>query len=448
MLVFAIAVYVYFYKSREMPTGYHLDSVTDVFNALCIRLSGADEYGTFLPWYFRAFNDYRPPLIIYAFALSDFIYPLTLYSSRIISMFMGATAIFAAVFFIYRSKEFPKFRFPLAYPLMTLFLLVSSWMLLPHRIPIEFAGVCFVMMGFIATGWWLIEKPESKARGFGHALFWASLLYMYYGSKSLYFIWFPFPFIFIHLKGIPFSLKRCQGLFVAVLVAIALGIPTFDDLLHAQKTLQRFQVVKALEPVGVVTRYFQHMGPDFLFFQGDGNSRHHTQYKGELNQFFLPCYLLGFAAALLQIIRRRNFFWAYIASVFAISYAPAALTNEGIPHSIRTLMAVIPVVFVCFLGYSEIEKWIYSGKKRNIKLLLLSALFLFGIKESYANLYQYHVVQVPNDHYIWSYFDGQYKPPETKLPYDNREFEPVMERYYRFVYENEHKYCDRELNPK
>ena len=83
----------YFASWDTVPGGYSVDAPSNVLNALCIRHTGGDEYGRTLPTSIRAFDDYRPPLLIYVLALSSYLHPLTVKSARFLSMGLGWAAL-------------------------------------------------------------------------------------------------------------------------------------------------------------------------------------------------------------------------------------------------------------------------------------------------------------------------------------------------------------------
>ena len=55
------------------------------------------------------------------------------------------------------------------------------------------------------------------------------------------------------------------------------------DMLGEWHSLARFEAVGTIDPLHWLGALLQHVGPDFLFFTGDHNLRHHTGYGGMLN---------------------------------------------------------------------------------------------------------------------------------------------------------------------
>lgn len=100
-------------------------------------------------------------------------------------------------------------------------------------------------------------------------------------------------------------------------------------------------------PILYVKQLLSHFSPSFLFFNGDQNLRHSIQTFGMLS------WVDGIALIASGCICLKNFFGAtkiqlssktkklfYISLIgILIGITPAALTNEGLPHALRSLAA-------------------------------------------------------------------------------------------------------------
>ena len=53
------------YALDTVPPAPSLDEASIGWNAYSILKTGRDEYGTFLPWVLRAYDDWRPGLYLY-----------------------------------------------------------------------------------------------------------------------------------------------------------------------------------------------------------------------------------------------------------------------------------------------------------------------------------------------------------------------------------------------
>ena len=68
LLLLASGVVLYFEGLRHNPPGFHLDESSIAYNAHTISQTGRDEYGEAWPLYFRAFGEFKNPVLIYLLA--------------------------------------------------------------------------------------------------------------------------------------------------------------------------------------------------------------------------------------------------------------------------------------------------------------------------------------------------------------------------------------------
>ena len=87
----------------------------------------------------------------------------------------------------------PQIRWALFYPLLFTFLLCSPWILVPHRMPVEFVSTLPVVLFLLLTSWKWIQRPGSHRAAALAALATGLILYAYYGTKPLAFTQPPSP---------------------------------------------------------------------------------------------------------------------------------------------------------------------------------------------------------------------------------------------------------------
>jgi len=85
------------------------------------------------------------------------------------------------------------------------------------------------------------------------------------------------------------------------------------------------------------TNYITHFGPDFLFIHGDPNLRHGAG-TGVIYWVMLPFLAAGIVYSAMAD-RRRNVFYFILFWLAAFPLA-AALTDDGVPHAMRSLAGV------------------------------------------------------------------------------------------------------------
>ena len=432
--VVILGTVAYFSHWDTVPGGYTVDALSNVLNALCIQHTGGDEYGRFLPTDIRAFDDYRPPLLIYLLALTGFIHPLTVESARLVGMCLGWAAL--GLLFLLRSHfPLPPIKWGLFYPLLFTLLLCSPWVLVPHRMPVEFVTTLPVILLLLLTSWKWIQRPQSHSAAALAAVATGLLLYAYYGTK-------PLAFTHVLLLG-AMQLRQQRRLQRSALTYLAiwslLATPTLLDMFGDQDTLARFDAVGSVDPMHWLWAFLLHISPDFLFLTGDGNPRHHTGYGGMLNIALLPLFLAGSIALLQQVFRRRDPFWIFLA-LFAITcLIPVSLTRENLPHALRTLPAVLPLTLVFILGFSDLERRLAQWQRT--ARVALTACLLLGGWHSYQSVLRLQEVDENTDRSIWFYYPDEYVLPATYVSPANHLTISVDERYERLALQGDRLYC-------
>ena len=61
-------LFVHLHRLGEVPPGFFVDESAIGYNAWSLGRTGADEYGTPFPLFFRAFDNYHDPVMVYLLA--------------------------------------------------------------------------------------------------------------------------------------------------------------------------------------------------------------------------------------------------------------------------------------------------------------------------------------------------------------------------------------------
>ena len=117
-----------------------------------------------------------------------------------------------------------------------------------------------------------------------------------------------------------------------------------------------------------------HFNPDFLFISGAPHKQHHVQGVGELYWVQAPFLFLG----LYFLFKKRHpFKWLVILGIL-IAFIPVSITNDSIPHALRTLIAV--PFYAILTGFGIYETYLFlKNKKKLINAVLLVVFILFVI---------------------------------------------------------------------
>lgn len=163
----------------KVPPSLSWDEVSIGYNAWSILKTGKDEYGTPHPLFFRSFEDYKLPGMVYSVALSEKIFGLNEWGVRFPSAFFGTLTV---LFFYFLVKElFKNFKSKEKYSLFATFLFaINPW----H---INFCRQCFeanVSLFFVVAGvFFLLQSLEKRCLLPLAALFLAGSLYFYYSAR-------------------------------------------------------------------------------------------------------------------------------------------------------------------------------------------------------------------------------------------------------------------------
>jgi hypothetical protein len=125
-----------------------------------------------------------------------------------------------------------------------------------------------------------------------------------------------------------------------------------------------------------------------FFTRGDCNWRHNFNCRPELEPAVAAFFLLGFYFLIYEIIKKRNPLrnWT-ILSWLAFMSLPATLTKEGIPHALRSIGMIPPVMILSGLGawkilsaaldYFEKQKSAWPEKTNQLERIKKEVIALF-----------------------------------------------------------------------
>jgi len=129
--------------------------------------------------------------------------------------------------------------------------------------------------------------------------------------------------------------------------------PIAHDILYGDRFMGRVNIVKQEKPSHLETlkKYVSHIHLKFFFFKGDSNKRHHHGFLGMLNILLLPFFVMGLYYLGREAWSRGDPFWVLIFAMILVAFIPASLTDDGIPHSGRSMAAALPLLALCAGGF-------------------------------------------------------------------------------------------------
>ena len=203
---------------------------------------------------------------------------------------------------------------------------------------------------------------------------------------------------------------------VGVLVALPLGIYFLQHPGSFFGRTSEISVTSTGNPIGAFTlNVAKTLG--MFNFRGDGNWRQNIAGAPEL---FFPVgilFLLGIAlgaASLVRSMRKRGpddpepwfpaFSMTLIAAWFAIGIVPAAASNEGIPHALRSILTLPPAILFAAIG----GIWTYrairdGGFKKTAAALGILFILIVGI-----NGYTSYFITWAKNPNVYGAFNGNY----------------------------------------
>jgi 4-amino-4-deoxy-L-arabinose transferase-like glycosyltransferase len=224
----------------------------------------------------------------------------------------------------------------------------SRWALQGIFLPLFIsAGLYFFFLGQRRSPRWWLASAASFA-----------LAFYTYEVARLFIPLFLVALVIIYLKEI-----RAQWRFS--LLALATFLIVASPALYVSITPQgaaRFDSISIFrkhQPAGEVARmffsnYIKHLSPRFLFLRGDELPRHGVAYFGEMYHFEAPFVLIGLVTLL---VRRRRTDWLLLLW-FLLFPVASSLTTVGIPHALRTIVALPMPSIIVMLGIGTLFRWI------------------------------------------------------------------------------------------
>ncbi|MFY9462793.1 MAG: hypothetical protein WAP52_01265, partial [Candidatus Sungiibacteriota bacterium] len=159
---------------------------------------------------------------------------------------------------------------------------------------------------------------------------------------------------------IPYSLALY--VFVAFITIIPIG---FYFVQHPQDFLNRAGEVSVFATASPAKEFAKSVGLtlQMFFYKGDGNWRHNLAYAPQLH----PLVALFFIIGVLVLIRKSTTYKLPATTLlfwFSAMILPVALTREGLPHALRAIGMIPPVMILAAFGAHSIRNGINQWARR------------------------------------------------------------------------------------
>ncbi len=350
------------------PPSLYVDEVSHGYNAYSILKTGRDEYGSFMPFFFRSFNVYNPPLAVYSLVPSIAVFGLNEFAVRLPAVLFGTLFIPLSYFFILLLTKNKKLALVSAF-----FLSISPWHIHFSRFYHEANFTVFFSTFGITL--FLLARKKPYLYVLSALSFAAAMNFSHVGK-----IFVP---MFVLLAVLFFRPNLPGKLKPIILGSIILIASLLPHILNLDKSLARGASISIIgsgdmKVENFINGYLSHFSPKFLFNRGDYQGRHSVPGMGELYVFEIPLILFG--AYLL--IKNKEKGYKFLLLWLLVAPIPAALTTPT-PHAGRDL-TVLPVwAAVSAIGLLFMIK--------NYKWFILLPLIPIAIYNQVTYLHLYHM---------------------------------------------------------
>lgn len=393
-IVFAVGAFLRFYRIAELPPGLYPDEAMNGNNALEAIATG--NYKLYYPE-----NNGREGLFINIQALVlQFFMSLNggltePWMLRATSAFFGSLTVLGMYFL---GRELFSRRVGL---IASLLIATSFWHIMFSRIgfraimaPLVFVwGAAFFLLAIRKATTTSIpdgnELPNRPARWSWSVRAWLLALFagVVFGLGFHTYIAYRIAPLIL-LAAIPFFRRtpnfwKLAGMFVfgAFLAGLPIGVYYLQhpaDFLGRTSQVSVFSSPEPLRDLGL--NILKTIG--MFFVAGDWNARHNI--PGE-PQLFWPVGLF-FIVGIFIVSKGfwRDFAKLFIVLTFALMMLPVIISNEGLPHALRAILLIPPVILTAALGAS----WVYDALRSRLGIQTISALMGFAVAVLIANAYR------------------------------------------------------------
>lgn len=441
------AFFLRLYKVTEDPPSLNWDEVSIGYNAYSVLKTGKDEWNQSFPIHFKSYGEYKLPVQIYASIPGIATFGLNEPGVRITPVVYGTLTVLV-LFFLGRIL----FASELAGLIAAFLLGISPWHIQLTRASFESSLATL----FVTTGIWFLVKGFKNHKWFVLSMAPFALSVFTYNSARIFTPLFLIVILFLYRKSL---IKFRKIAVISIIVFTILLLPLVPYLFSGERSA-RYKLVSITDDPGLIPRinenrghsnlpqplsrlvhnkityvafyfsrnYLAHFTPQFLFFSGAPHKQHHVQNMGELYLFQAPFLLLGLYA----LFKLKNNFKGLLFAWVLLAFIPVSVTNDSIPHALRTLIAVPFYQLVSGLGFIFSLRWFRKWGNELKALSVVILIILAGLSLAWY-LYNYYVIYPKNYSRDWQYgykqvvdYIGKHKDEYDEVVFTRHYGEPHM----------------------
>ena len=394
LILICVVGAAHLWQLSDLPQGLYHDESAIGYNANLVARTGYDEHHHFLPLFFQSFNDYKAPVYIYAVALVFRILGVSEGTLRLTSFLFFAIFLWSVTTIARRLDK----KCSLA---LTLFALIEAgflpWVFTMSRIAFEVisqpALTALALLFILRTYDRKMHQPYRNAAAAGLIL--AISLYTYPTGRVLALLFLGFTLAVYARRA---TLKRSITLLIAFLAGLLPYI--VYSLLNSGVMTERFRSISYVFDTSLsflqkthifFENYTQYFSLSFLFLHGDGNLRHATGFGGEIYWILAILAVVGALWILAGSHPPQRKFGTLLILGALSAPVGAALTSQGTPHALRSVLMGLFVLLLSFYGFLFFSKVPSRAPRWMIMLIPLMILSY----ESGTYTYDYFTRYVP-----------------------------------------------------
>jgi hypothetical protein len=393
IVLVVIGFWLRFWQLDSIPAGLNWDEAAVGYNAYSLLLTGKDEFGRAWPLFIESFGDYKTAL--YSILITPIIKELGLsvFSVRILNVFVGSSAIIAAYYLglvWFRQRRWALVLATLiTFSPLTIHLsrFALEWYM---ALPLLLWGMAAILRGLENPRYLLLASSLLS-----FSLYWYHSLRLFlplllicffviYRRKLLAqpkYLWWAIGL------GLLTILPLVRELFVSPMMARPAAVSLFGgekQQYRYQEEMYRSTVMdwplrRAINNKAVffgqevTQRYLGHFEPDFLFFGADATPRISIYPLGKLPLVALPWLLIGVGV----LVRRRQPRDYLLLAWLLLAPLPASFSQDA-PHGLRSLFLLpalqLTVITGLIASYQYLQQY-WSRQKTYAAAGIIAILF-------------------------------------------------------------------------
>ncbi len=401
VLIILVAAFLRLYNLDKVPVSLFGDEVDLGYQAYSVLTTGRDYMGNFLPMHFQSLTEYRTSLYLYSAIPTVALFGVSPLGVRLPAAIFGILSILGIYLLV--SEISSKKQVGL---IAAAVLSITPWHLQYSRAGFEVTemiglyifGIYFFLRS-LKNGRWLI--PAAVCLGLTPWVYSTAKLFLPLTVLAIVLIWgkqlWKLPRKYLIWSVVIFTLvvgpfawntvfgggtQRIEGIsiFTDPIIEGKIGFDRQNDIKVGGNTWSSlsklFHNKVTVDSKTFFDNYFQAFSTDFLFINGDPNSRQ-SSGGGELYKTLLVFLILGFVGSVSLIenskFRQFIFFWLIASPI------PSALTLGGGTHATRLILMLPVLVILISVGIY----WTFVKLKTHkiyFKGALIATVLLIGLE--------------------------------------------------------------------